>query len=183
MTRALFIDFEDSFSYNVIQELMLLGLEVQVLDWKDWENLSDHDLLVLGPGPGHPDDYQRIFPLVKNWISSGKALFGVCLGHQIISCLKGREVRRSLYPQHGQKIQLSLTPFWQQWLKLPAEVSVQRYNSLAVAGEVTSEEEFVHQGEVMISRHGKVLTYQFHPESVGTCYRSAYFRPLLSLLV
>jgi anthranilate/para-aminobenzoate synthase component II len=38
-------------------------------------------------------------------------------------------------------------------------------------------------GEVMVSRAEKVLTYQFHPESVGTSFRQAFFRPLLGFFV
>lgn len=50
MTKATFIDFEDSFSYNVVQELLLIGLDVQVVHWKDYEVNPVEGLLILGPG-------------------------------------------------------------------------------------------------------------------------------------
>ena len=74
MKRALFIDFDDSFSFNVIQELTNIGLKVDVIHWSDFLSVSDHDLLVLGPGPGHPDDYQNIFEVIKAWQKSGKKI-------------------------------------------------------------------------------------------------------------
>ena len=57
MKKVLFIDFEDSFSFNVVQELTEIGLQVEVINWTDFNSVTDHDLLVIGPGPGHPDDY------------------------------------------------------------------------------------------------------------------------------
>ena len=130
--KVTFIDFEDSFSYNVVQELELVGLNSTIINWKDYEKNPDDGLLVLGPGPGHPDDYQRIYPLVQEWLNEKKPLFGVCLGHQLFWRLQSEEVVRSKIPLHGQKVSLELTPEWREWLGIKGEVFVQRYNSLAV---------------------------------------------------
>ena len=78
MKRALFIDFDDSFSFNVVQELTEIGLRVKVISWTEFNFVSDHDLLVLGPGPGHPDEYQKIFDIIKSWQQAGKKIFGIC---------------------------------------------------------------------------------------------------------
>ena len=67
--KALFLDFEDSFSYNLVQELTEAGLEVEVLHWSEFSQDHRSDLLVLGPGPGHPDDYQKIYPLIQSWLA------------------------------------------------------------------------------------------------------------------
>ena len=180
MKKALFIDFEDSFSYNVVQELTVAGLAVDVIHWLDFSDVTDHDLLVLGPGPGHPDDYFRIFEVVKAWQATGKKIFAVCLGHQILWRLKGNEVKRSQYPLHGQKIELHLDSAWQAWLKMPQTISVQRYNSLAVmVGEADSEtQNFVENGEIIMSRGPQFISYQFHPESMGTKCRQSFFSPI-----
>lgn len=181
MKRALFIDFEDSFTFNVVQELTEVGLSVEVLHWKDFSQNLNHDLLVLGPGPGHPDDYQTIFPLITEWQKSGNKIFAVCLGHQILWRILGLEVVRSKFPLHGQKIQLNLNPEWQSWLKLSGPVSVQRYNSLAVMeGEIPQGIQIhAENHEIMISRSANFISYQFHPESVGTKCRQSFFRPIL----
>lgn len=180
MKKALFIDFEDSFSFNVVQELTEAGLSVEVLHWMDFSEVTDHDLLVLGPGPGHPDDYFRIFEVVKSWQEKGKKIFAVCLGHQILWRLKNFEVKRSLYPLHGQKVELTLNHDWQEWLKLPQTISVQRYNSLAVmdGGEVSGIQNFVENGEIIMSRSPEFISYQFHPESMGTKCRQSFFSPI-----
>lgn len=187
MRKALFIDFDDSFTWNVIQELEEADFEVTVLHWMDLETVHDTDLLVLGPGPGHPDDYQRIFPIIHAWLIQKKPFFGLCLGHQIFWRIRGENVYRSKEPLHGQRVLLELDSRWQQWLKLKSQVKVQRYNSLCVTDEVSIRnpdvQSLLKDGEVMISRGENILTYQFHPESVGTSFRQAFFRPLQQFFV
>lgn len=181
MKKALFIDFEDSFSYNVVQELIEVGLIVEVLNWKEFHAIGEQDLLVLGPGPGHPDDYQRIFPLIQAWQNQNKKIFGVCLGHQILWSIEGLRIGPAVLPLHGQKIRMNLTKDWQKWLDLPEEIWVQRYSSLAVKAlsEDQTGENFLQDGEILMSRTKKFISYQFHPESVGTKCRQNFFRPIL----
>lgn len=180
MKKALFIDFDDSFTFNVVQELTELGLIVEVMAWQDFISLTDHDLLVLGPGPGNPDDYQVLYPLIQEWLNQGKKIFGVCLGHQILWKMRGAEVARSHTPLHGQKVKLSLDSDWQQWLRISEHITVQRYNSLAVmdAGNGGDVVNFIQDGEILMSRSPQIISYQFHPESMGTKCRSAFFRPI-----
>ena len=47
MKKVLFIDFEDSFSFNVVQELTRIGLDVEVISWTDFKSVGDYDLLVM----------------------------------------------------------------------------------------------------------------------------------------
>lgn len=184
--KALLIDFDDSFTYNVLQELVSIGIDTQVIHWLDFDELPSVDLLVVGPGPGHPDDYQRIFPLLEEWLKKERPYFGVCLGHQIFWRLHGEEVLRSKEPLHGQSFLLALSAPWRKIFGIEGEVSVQRYNSLSVMEQVSSRypeyENLIQGGEILATMGKRVLTYQFHPESVGTTYRPSFFRPLLSIM-
>jgi anthranilate/para-aminobenzoate synthase component II len=181
--KGCLIDFDDSFTFNVVQELEEAGMEIEVVHWQDFEVLPEADWLILGPGPGHPDEYQRIFPLIEEWIKSQKKLFGVCLGHQIYWKLLGEEVIRSKEPLHGQKVLLNLNSDWSEFLKVPEKIFVQRYNSLCVPAQGTIRnphlKNFIQDGEILMSRGENVLTYQFHPESMGTSYRRSFFEVLL----
>jgi len=185
--KATLIDFDDSFTYNLVQDLEETGFSVTVLSWTDFEELPSSGLLVLGPGPGHPDDYLRIYPLIEKWLSSKGPFFGVCLGHQIYWRLQGELVVRSKNPTHGQKMTLQLSREWSNWLGLDLKlVDVQRYNSLCVPAMTHPNPELKNleqDGEIIITRGKNLLTYQFHPESVGTSYHMAFFRPLLKDLV
>lgn len=184
--KALFIDFEDSFSYNVVQEMTDAGFTVDVLNWRDFfEVPKEFDLLVFGPGPGHPDEYRSLFGSLKFYLSLKRPFFGVCLGHQIFWRLQGEEVLRSKNPVHGQKVKLELNPEWQSWLGISErEVFVQRYNSLTVfAG--TSDPQYrnlILDEEIMATRGEKILTYQFHPESVGTTFRREFMKAIYSIV-
>lgn len=185
--KATFIDFEDSFSYNVVQELTQIGLDVEVIAWNDFDKNPTEGLLVLGPGPGHPDDYERIFPQVSEWLKNRKPFFGVCLGHQIFWRLQGEEVVRSKDPKHGQKILLNLSPSWRQELKLDETslVYVQRYNSLCVSAQPSCNPElknFIQDDEILITKSSHILTYQFHPESIGTSYHKEFMELLYSII-
>lgn len=184
--KATFIDFEDSFSYNVVQELSEAGLDVVVINWKDYEENPFDGLLVLGPGPGHPDDYQQIFPLIRKWLDEKKPFFGVCLGHQIFWRLHREDIVRSKEPLHGQKIKLLLTEEWRDWLGIKGEVYVQRYNSLTVLGQAAIRnpyfKNFIQNDEILITRTPHVITYQFHPESIGTTYRREFMKVVWCIL-
>jgi anthranilate/para-aminobenzoate synthase component II len=184
--KATFIDFDDSFSFNVVQELMQIGIDVEVVHWRDYEENPTEGLLVLGPGPGHPDDYQKLFPLIQSWISQKKPLFGVCLGHQIFWRLQNEEVVRSKEPLHGQKIKLLLNKGWRDWLGVDQDVYVQRYNSLAVMGQAAIRnpcfQNFIQNDEILITKSTHVITYQFHPESIGTSFRKEFMQVVYSIM-
>lgn len=186
MMKATFIDFDDSFTFNVVQELTEVGFKVQVVHWKDLETLPETGLLVLGPGPGHPDDYQRIFPLIKQWLKAQRPFFGVCLGHQILWRLQDEDIVRAKEPLHGQKVQLHLTDSWKEWFRLKGDVFVQRYNSLAVLSQAAVRnpvfQNFIQQDEILITRGPNLLTYQFHPESIGTSFRKNFMRAVCSIM-
>lgn len=178
MKKVLLLDFEDSFTYNVAQELDHWNVHVDILQWSEFEDDMDYDLLVLGPGPGHPIDYLSIFPKLMKWIQEGRKLFGICLGHQIFWQLNGLTVEKSLFPLHGQTIKLELGQEWMDWLAISdadGEILVQRYNSLAVKGNSSLTKNLISNGEILISQNNQVITYQFHPESVGTSCPRVFF--------
>ncbi len=184
--EATFIDFEDSFSFNVIQELTLLGFSVTVVNWRDFDRLPQEGILVFGPGPGHPDDYQTTFPLLREWLGGQRPFFGVCLGHQIFWRLQNEAVVRSREPLHGQKVHLDLTEEWRDWLGIQGEVFVQRYNSLAVMAQAALRNpylfNFIQSDEILITRGKRLVTYQFHPESIGTSFRTEFMQAVCSTL-
>ncbi len=180
MKTAILVDFEDSFTYNILQELRTTGFRVQIIDWREFKSNLKADLLVLGPGPGHPVDYSQIFPLIHDAFQSYKKILGVCLGHQLIWHLRGHKIAKSIQPMHGQKFLVPLDEDWQLWLGRGPKIWVQRYNSLVVKmNELPPEVKgIISNGELVMSRFQNVITYQFHPESLGTKCRQSFFRPI-----
>lgn len=193
-------DFEDSFTYNLLSELKKnvktsFG-EIEIHHWSDLINcqtqdFNSNDLVVLGPGPGHPSEYQKTLPFIKGMISSPERspyFLGVCLGHQLVWGSLNRDVQKLESPVHGQSITLSL-PDWPFWdLSVQNQTfDVQRYNSLIVSSDFKNKTSWArglwaNQGQLWGSWFTKGLTYQFHPESVGTSCPKLFFRALNNLL-
>jgi anthranilate/para-aminobenzoate synthase component II len=178
------IDFDDSFTHNIASEFYLLGFPCRVISWRNW-NAPEAELpglLVLGPGPGHPDDY-GIETHMMSWWKSGVPIVGICLGHQMIARFLGLPVVRAKHPCHGETVDLITPEDWRKRLNLPRQIQVQRYNSLAVKQRQLPRgwQGWAHEGEWLAFRHKRVISYQFHPESVGTSCPEKFFRPLCEL--
>lgn len=174
--RVLMIDNYDSFTYNLVQYLRMLGAEVLV--HRNDALTADEALalrpthLVVSPGPGTPRDAGRSIELIKAF--AGKIpVLGVCLGHQAIVEAWGGHVRPAMTLMHGKTSRV-FHDGRGVFKDLPEPFEAGRYHSLAVGrGELPAELEvsaYTEDGEVMGVRHRElpVEGVQFHPESVLT---------------
>lgn len=196
--KTILIDFEDSFTYNIASELHLVGLECEVIHWRKFCEIFESieierqtKMIILGPGPGHPDEYQVLVPIIQKILSDQKIfLLGICLGHQLIWQAMGIKAEVSAYPVHGQAVDFRV-PIWFDFFPTSLHqhlIKVQRYNSLFVPFDQTitkkiSAKTVVEDGQVMASRFANCLSLQFHPESVGTSYRRFFFSGFKNLSV
>lgn len=187
-------DFEDSFTYNIFTELKLSGLKVMIVPKKkvpsfleEKMNTTQKEIIILGPGPGHPKEYKETLMALKKALTFSHLYFyGICLGHQLICECLGLAVERSCRPIHGESVLIDLSEEISQRFNLERNLSVQRYNSLAVRMNEKVKYElkklevdyFYLQDDLMGIKGKNFLSYQFHPESVGTTFRSQFFRGL-----
>lgn len=174
LDKIIIIDFEDSFTYNIASVLYPIGPSVKVIAHDEFFNSRIDELLnskekhalILGPGPGHPGEYQKYFKKIEVIRKQSHVyVMGICLGHQMLGLIDGKIVERSQEQIHGQTIFIEFDG---------VERAVQRYNSLAV---------YENGAEVNIRRFKQGISYQFHPESVGTDSNSLYFRELLNFVM
>lgn len=172
----LVIDNYDSFTYNLVQYLGEMGVEVQVYrnDAISVEQISrlKPEKIVISPGPGTPDDAGITLKVVREF-SGNIPVLGVCLGHQAIGQVFGGRVIRAPYLMHGKTSEIChdhRTIFH----GLPYRFRATRYHSLIVdadsipaALEVSAT---TPDGIIMGLRHKKfsVEGVQFHPESITT---------------
>ena len=173
-TRVFMIDNFDSFTFNIAHGLVAAGASVEVrrADDVDLDALEAQppDLLVLSPGPGHPQDARVAMAAIER-LQGKLPVFGVCLGMQCLALAYGGEVEPQAEPVHGRATRI-LHDGRGIFQGLPSPIRVARYHSLRVARvpacmEVTAWSE---DGAPMAMRHRglRMAGVQFHPDSFLT---------------
>ncbi len=172
----LMIDNYDSFTFNLVQYLGILGENIKVrrndkIGLDEIEKMEP-SRIVISPGPGRPVDAGMSKDIIKHFYKEIPIL-GVCLGHQCIGEVFGAEVINSGVVIHGKtsKIYHDGKSIF-SGVENPFEAA--RYHSLILKRdtipsslEVTAHTE---DGIIMGIRHEeyKLEGIQFHPESFLT---------------
>ncbi len=172
----LVIDNYDSFTYNLVQYLGVLGRELKVFrnDTITVEQIEQlrPEMLVISPGPGRPEDSGIIMDAIRQ-LAGKLPILGVCLGHQAIGAVFGGRVVSAPTLMHGKTSYIrhdGRTIF--RGLDNPFQAT--RYHSLMVREdglpkclEISARTD---DGIIMGLRHRSlpVEGVQFHPESIMT---------------
>jgi anthranilate/para-aminobenzoate synthase component II len=191
--EVVLIDFEDSFTFNIATHIFNMGCSLLTINHQQFYREAD-DLIskgrvfIFGPGPGHPSEYTQASEVITKIMSFGESrmIFGVCLGHQLLGQELGKIVEQSVFPRHGVSEPL-IIPSWPHLFRENTQgsrVDVQYYSSLCLIGEARNQEKVLvnGHGEIIISSYLHHLSYQFHPESIGTSCRDVFFDPIASFL-
>lgn len=165
--RVLFLENQDSFSFNIVEALRSLGALVKITHEADF-SLDQYTHVVIGPGPGNPADMPKLSYMIDQALKSNVPLLGICLGHQALGHSFGANVKEMVLPIHGK----SQTIYHQgnglfAGLKQPSNFT--RYHSLVI-DRAPSEflvDAFSDDDHIMAIRHQKkpLFGVQFHPES------------------
>jgi anthranilate synthase component II len=178
----LMIDNYDSFTFNLVQYLQVLGAEVEVVrnDAMSVDEIARMapDRIVISPGPCTPNEAGVCVELVRK-LGPRIPILGVCLGHQAIGQAYGGDVVRARAIMHGKTSRIRHRGQG-VFAGLPDHYEATRYHSLVVARdtfpeclEITAWTERSDDGapvfdEIMGLRHREhpVEGVQFHPESI-----------------
>jgi len=172
----LMIDNYDSFTYNLVQYIGELGIEVKVVRNDDLTIATIQDMnpqiIVVSPGPCTPNEAGISLEVITHFAGEIPIL-GVCLGHQAIGQAFGGKVIRADQLMHGK-----VSPVFHDGhgvnSDMPNPFRATRYHSLLVEREslpdcleITS---WTEEGEIMGLRHKDyaVEGVQYHPESIMT---------------
>ena len=88
---------------NIVRSLNKRGCNVIIVPW----NTSAKEIMAFNPdgifisnGPGDPTDVSETVETIKNLIGK-RPIFGICLGHQIISLAKGAKTYKMKFGHRG----------------------------------------------------------------------------------
>lgn len=186
----LIIDNYDSFTYNLVQYLGEMGVEMRVVrnDEITLEQIRQlkPERIVVSPGPCSPREAGLSNDIIRTFGPNTPTL-GVCLGHQCIGHVFGGEVIRADRLMHGKT-----SPIYHTgdalFAGLPNPFTATRYHSLIIKRDTMPDTlqiiaETRPELEVMAVRHKKLPVWgvQFHPESILTDAGKQILRNFLSL--
>ncbi len=183
------IDNYDSFTYNLVQYLAELGVEVMVVrnDQVSVEEVSalSAEKIVISPGPGVPSEAGISIDTVRK-LSAQVPILGVCLGHQAIAQAFGARIVKAPTVVHGKTSPVHNGSSG-VFRGIPTPFPATRYHSLIVdksslpAGlEITA---WTDDGTIMGLRHKDCPTFgvQFHPESFATQHGKTILKNFLEI--
>ncbi|MER5637811.1 anthranilate synthase family protein [Kitasatospora sp. NPDC002227] len=171
--KVLVVDAEDTFTAMWDHQLRSFGLDVTVRRFDEQYSFEGYDLVVLGPGPGDPQelDHPKIAHMrsaTRQLLGSGTPFLSVCLSHQVLCHTLGFDLVRRDRPNQGVAKKIDL--FGRTQL-------VGFYNTFAGHSELDEVEVPALGATVQVSRdpgNGQIhalrgpgfRSVQFHPESI-----------------
>lgn len=153
---------------NIVRSLNAYGCDVTIVPW----NTSAADIEVLNPdgifisnGPGDPTDVPETIETIKNLIGK-KPIFGICLGHQIISLAYGAKTYKLKFGHRGgnhpvKNLKTGKVEVTSQNHSYAVDTDSIKDTKL----EVTHINLLDNTVEGVESKVDKVFSVQYHPES------------------
>jgi len=172
----LVIDNYDSFTYNLVQYLGEMQVEMQVHrnDQISLEQIRalHPERILISPGPCSPRESGLSNEIIRTF-SERVPTLGVCLGHQCIGHVFGGNVIVNYRMMHGKTSMIKHNGK-DLFAGMPNPFAATRYHSLVIQREtlpacleITAE---TNEGEIMGVKHKQLPIWgvQFHPESILT---------------
>ncbi|MTI20416.1 aminodeoxychorismate/anthranilate synthase component II [Fulvivirga sp. RKSG066] len=173
--KLIVLDNYDSFTYNLVHIIRVLGYEVDVIrnDKITVEEMGKYDKIVLSPGPGIPDEAGIMKDVIRKY-GPTKPILGVCLGHQGIAEVYGAELYNMFNVLHGVSSEISVVEDDYLFEGMPQTFVGCHYHSWAILQDAVGDQLKVtardSNGNIMAITHKEydVKGVQFHPESILT---------------
>ncbi len=198
--HVLFVECHDSFSYNIVNYLRMLGAQVTVVDHEEdparhlgvpanvelaaarAATCPEHvpgspgpgpTHVVIGPGPGDPHTSGRVLDWLAAVLAERMPFLGVCLGHQALGVALGAALERAPRPIHGEDHPVRHDAIG-IFAGLPDPAPFTRYHSLHLVDlpPELAARAYTPDGVLMAVEHLRLPAWgvQFHPESMLSPY-------------
>lgn len=174
---------------NILNELTQAGMDVEVIpNTFDADDLisrvkaKEIDGVFLSNGPGDPLVLKKEQESIKKLISAKVPMFGICLGHQLLSISHGYDTYKLKFGHHGGN-----HPVKNRKTGM-VEITAQNHNynvpdNIIEIADVTHTNLFDNTIEGLNYKSGHVFSVQHHPEASPGPKESAYiFGEFLSLM-
>lgn len=174
---------------NILNEIVSAGISVEVIpnDFKAEDLISQYkdkkiDGVFLSNGPGDPLVLKKEQAQIKKLIEAKIPMFGICLGHQLLSISHGYDTFKLKFGHHGgnhpvKNIQTGLV-----------EITAQNHNynvpdNITEIATVTHTNLFDNTIEGLSYNDAPIFSVQHHPESSPGPKESRYiFKEFLTLI-
>ena len=174
----LVLDNYDSFTYNLVQYLGEMNVEMQVhrndqISVAQVRELNP-DRILISPGPCSPNESGLSNEIIREFGPKIPTL-GVCLGHQAIGYAFGGKIIGAKQLMHGKTSQIYHDKK-ELFKSIPAPFEATRYHSLVIEKKTLPKclelTAWTKDHEIMGVRHKEFPLWgvQFHPESILTKY-------------
>ena len=174
---------------NILNELVHAGIEVEVIpnDFLAEDLIEKYktkliDGVFLSNGPGDPLVLKKEQEEIKKLIAAKIPMFGICLGHQLLSISHGYDTFKLKFGHHGGN-----HPVKNEKTGL-VEITAQNHNynvpdNITEIAEVTHSNLFDNTIEGLRYKDTPIFSVQHHPEASPGPKESAYiFSEFLSLI-
>jgi len=174
---------------NILNEIVSAGIGVEVIpnDFKAEDLIQNYndktiDGVFLSNGPGDPLVLKKEQEQIKKLIDAKIPMFGICLGHQLLSISHGYDTYKLKFGHHGgnHPVKNATTGL--------VEITAQNHNynvpdNITDIAEVTHTNLFDETIEGLKYNDSPIFSVQHHPESSPGPKESRYiFNEFLSLI-
>jgi anthranilate synthase/aminodeoxychorismate synthase-like glutamine amidotransferase len=187
--KAVLIDNNDSFTYNIVELIRKIpGSVLTVLSSSSLriEELEEYDKFIISPGPGLPYEFPVLKEIIKKYYRE-KSMLGICLGHEAIAQFFGAELAHLPLVVHGQSREISVLGGSEVFKNIPKKFNVGLYHSWVIDKIYFPKNlEIIGISEdknIMAYQHKelKLFGFQFHPESIITEYGKELMENFLNI--
>jgi carbamoyl-phosphate synthase small subunit len=170
------IAYDFGIKRNILRSLVHCGFEVTVVPaWTPASEIlaRDPDGVFLSNGPGDPAAVTRAIDAVSDLVSK-KPIFGICLGHQILSIVLGAKTSKMPFGHHGANHPV------RDMLTGRVEITSQNHSFAVDPKTMPSDLELTHVNlndqtvEGLRHKSLPVFCVQYHPEAAPGPLDSAH---------